>query len=116
MSGFTNPPSSSNPSAPFALAGGTDTSGAAAPSTASPSTGTPFTPSTVSDVFLLVPINATTTGTVTITVGGVTYVPASNLVALSEPTFTIPVRRNQPVTITVTGTTVTIGTCTVVPH
>jgi hypothetical protein len=67
-------------------------------------------------VFLLVPIAATTTGTVTITVGGVTYVPSSALVALSEPTFTIPVRKGQAVTITVTGTTVAIGTCTVVPH
>lgn len=116
MSGFSNPPSGAASGNAFTLPAGTDTSSATAPSTVSPSSGTPFTPSTLSDVFLLVPIAATTTGTVTITVGGVTYVPSSALVALSEPTFTIPVRKGQAVTITVTGTTVAIGTCTVVPH
>lgn len=116
MSGFSNPPSGAAPGNAFTLPAGSDTSGSTAPSTASPVSGTPFTPSSASDVFLLVPVAATTTGTVTISVGGVTYVPVSNLVALSEPTFTIPVRKGQAVTITVTGTTVAIGTCTIVPH
>ena len=114
MSGFSNPASSFT--SVVSLNGGTDTSGLTAPSTATPSSGSPFTPSTTTDTLVLVPINATTVGTVTITVGGVTYVPVSNLVALSEPTFTIPVRKGQAVTITITGVTVAIGTCTIIPH
>jgi len=116
MSGFGNPGTTFPAGAPIVLNGGSNTSGLTAPSTTTPSSGSPFTPSATTDSFLLVPIVATTTGTVTITVGGVTYVPVSNLVALSEPTFTLPVRAGQSVTITTTGTTVVIGTCTIVPH
>jgi len=95
---------------------GTDTSQLAAPTTTTPTSGVGFTPSTTTDSTVLIPVNATTVGTVAITVGGVTFVPTSNLVALSEPTFTVPVRRNQVVVVTITGTTVAIGLCTIVPH
>lgn len=113
MAGFKNPGSSFST---ITLSTGTDTSSLAAPTTTTPSSGVGFTPSTTTDSTVLIPINATTVGTVAITVGGVTYVPTSNLVALSEPTFTVPVRRNQSVVVTITGTTVAIGLCTIVPH
>ncbi len=97
------------------MSGGSDTTGIAAFTTATPSSGVAFTPLATSDSIVYIPVAATTTGTVTITMGPSTgaenpVVPSSNLVALSEPTFTLLVPKNWKVVVTKTGTTVAIGT------
>jgi hypothetical protein len=87
-------------------------------STASPSSGSAFTPTSVGDSVVYIPIAATTTGTVTITMGPSTgaehtIVPSSNVAAASEPTFTLRVPAAWKVVVTITGTTVSIGTATI---
>lgn len=96
-----------------------DSSTTAAVTTPAVSSGAAFTPSTTKDTQVYIPIAATTTGTVTITMGPSTGtentpVPVSNLVAASEPVFTLRVPKGWKVIVTKTGTTVAIGTVTVV--
>lgn len=99
---------------------GTDTSTAAVATTPAVTSGVGFIPSALADTMVYVPVAATTTGTVTITMGPTTGaentpVPASNLVALSEPCFTLRVPAGWTVIVTKTGTTVAIGTVTAIP-
>lgn len=94
---------------------GTDTSGAAAFTTAAPTSGVAFTPLATSDATVYIPVIATTAGTVKITMGASTgaenpVVPVSNMVAQSEPTFTLLVPKNWKVIVTITGVTTAIGT------
>ena len=99
---------------------GSSTEYSAIPSNPAVSSGVAFQPNSFGiDVMLYVPIAATTTGTVTITMGPTTggehtIVPTSGLVAGSEPTFTIRVPGSWHVIVTVAGVTVAIGTVTIV--
>lgn len=100
------------------IQGVTNTAPVVAFTTASPSSGAAFTPLSTSDATVYIPVAATTTGTVKVTMGPSTgaentIVPVSNLVALSEPTFTVRVPLGWKVVITITGTTVVIGTVTI---
>jgi hypothetical protein len=79
------------------------------------SSGVAFTPLATSDSVIYVPVNATTAGTVVITMGPSTgaenaVIPTSNIVALSEPVYTLRVPMNWKVIVTKAGTTVVIGT------
>jgi hypothetical protein len=103
----------------FFASSGTSTAIGIVVSTPSPVSGTAFTPNANTDCTLYIPIVATTTGTVTITMGPTTGaertpVPTSNLVALSEPTYMLRVPQGWKVIITITGITVSIGGCTAV--
>jgi hypothetical protein len=96
------------------------TSGLVTTLTLTPSSGASFVPNLYVPTNVYVPVAATTSGTVKITMGPSsgtenTPVPVSNLVALSEPTFTLArVPAGWKVIVTITGTTVAIGTVTVV--
>lgn len=99
-------------------AAGTSTATGAAVTTPVVSSGAAFIPSATLDTMVYIPIAATTTGTVKITYGPSTGaentpVPTSNLVALSEPAFTLRVPAGWKVVVTIVGTTVAIGTVTV---
>lgn len=100
------------------LNAGTDTSAVAARSTASPSTGVAFTPSIFNDSEVYLPIAFTTAGTVAVTMGpstgaeNVVYA-SSNEVAGSNPVLHLSVPKGWLVIVTITGTTVTIGTASI---
>ncbi len=98
---------------------GTNTATGAGATTPVVSSGVAFTPSTTLDTMVYVPVAATTTGTVKITMGPSTGaentpIPTSALVASSEPTLSLRVPGGWKVVVTITGVTVTIGTVTVV--
>ncbi len=83
--------------------------------TAAPSSGVAFTPLSSSASMVYIPVIATTTGTAKVTMGPSTgaennVFPALNMVALSAETFTLRVPAGWKVVVTITGTTVAIGT------
>lgn len=97
--------------------GGSNTSGSTTIAIPTVTSGIAFTPSTTRNTAVYIPIAATTTGTYTVTYGPTTgaenaLFSALLLTASSSESVTVFCPATWKVVVTVTGTTVAIGTVT----